>query len=195
MAGSRRALKEAPQMSYGVVGWTWSGTIPWIKPAGQPYKGGFKQAAEFITWGVRGGLTKDRLAPVFVPGPRVDTGEAVDVAPSPLGQGHVVRVLLGLDEARPGICPKGHRCLWASTSFLNVSACSTSSNLSASHVPPRPPGASGAGSSPFRSCGPLPDRCHEAHGGPEIRPRLAVAGPPRRTKKPLTGVSAGQGLP
>ncbi|MBV7668885.1 hypothetical protein STHAL_05150 [Streptomyces halstedii] len=116
-------------MSYRVVGWTWSGTIPWIKPAGQPHKGGFKQAAEFITWGVRGGLTKDRLAPAFVPGPRVDTGEAVDVAPSPVGQGHVVRVLLGLDEARPGIRPKGHRCLWASTSFLNVSACSTSSNL------------------------------------------------------------------
>ncbi|MFJ3187050.1 hypothetical protein [Streptomyces halstedii] len=94
-------------MSYKVLGWTWSGTIPWIKPAGQPYKGGFKQAAEFITWGVRGGLAKDRLAPVFVPGPRVDTGEAVDVAPSPVGQGHVVRVLLGLDEALARNLPKG----------------------------------------------------------------------------------------
>lgn len=31
------------------AGWTRSGTLPWIKPAGRPRKGGFKQSAEFIT--------------------------------------------------------------------------------------------------------------------------------------------------
>jgi len=43
-----------------MAGWTWSGTIPWIKPPSRPRKGGFKQAAEFITWGVKGTLDHGR---------------------------------------------------------------------------------------------------------------------------------------
>ncbi|MFD4785658.1 DNA-methyltransferase [Streptomyces sp. NPDC058459] len=49
-----------------MAGWTWSGTIPWIKPASRPRKGGFKQSAEFITWGVKGSLEKDR--DLYLPG-------------------------------------------------------------------------------------------------------------------------------
>jgi site-specific DNA-methyltransferase (adenine-specific) len=49
-----------------MAGWTWSGTIPWIKPASRPRKGGFKQAAEFITWGVKGTLARDRE--LYLPG-------------------------------------------------------------------------------------------------------------------------------
>ncbi|MFJ9033945.1 DNA-methyltransferase [Streptomyces sp. NPDC102274] len=43
-----------------MAGWTWSGTIPWIKPASRPRKGGFKQSSEFITWGVKGSLDHSR---------------------------------------------------------------------------------------------------------------------------------------
>lgn len=39
---------DAPQMA----GWTWSGTIPWIKPASRPRQGGRKQHSECILWGV-----------------------------------------------------------------------------------------------------------------------------------------------
>lgn len=49
-----------------MAGWTWSGTIPWIKPASRPRKGGFKQAAEFITWGVKG--TLDHSRDLYLPG-------------------------------------------------------------------------------------------------------------------------------
>ncbi|MCX5208344.1 DNA methyltransferase [Kitasatospora sp. NBC_00240] len=43
-----------------MAGWTWQGTIPWIKPASRPRKGGFKQSAEFITWGVKGTIDSSR---------------------------------------------------------------------------------------------------------------------------------------
>jgi site-specific DNA-methyltransferase (adenine-specific) len=49
-----------------MAGWTWSGTIPWIKPASRPRKNGFKQAAEFITWGVKG--TLDHSRDLYLPG-------------------------------------------------------------------------------------------------------------------------------
>jgi site-specific DNA-methyltransferase (adenine-specific) len=49
-----------------MAGWTWSGTIPWIKPASRPRKGGFKQSAEFIVWGVKGSL--DNTRDVYLPG-------------------------------------------------------------------------------------------------------------------------------
>lgn len=78
MAGSRHALKEAPHMSYRMAGRTWSGTIPWIKPASRPQKGGFKQAAESITWGVRGSLAKDR--DFYLPG-------SLHLLPAPQGPG------------------------------------------------------------------------------------------------------------
>ncbi|MEV1011579.1 DNA methyltransferase [Streptomyces sp. NPDC049881] len=49
-----------------MAGWTWSGTIPWIKPTSRPRKGGFKQSAEFIIWGVKGGLDHGR--DLYLPG-------------------------------------------------------------------------------------------------------------------------------
>ncbi|MER7702418.1 site-specific DNA-methyltransferase [Kitasatospora sp. NPDC097605] len=49
-----------------MAGWTWQGTIPWIKPASRPRKGGFKQSAEFITWGVKG--TLDNTRDLYLPG-------------------------------------------------------------------------------------------------------------------------------
>ena len=49
-----------------MAGWTWLGTIPWIKSTSRPRKGGFKQSAEFITWGVKGSLDKNR--DLYLPG-------------------------------------------------------------------------------------------------------------------------------
>ncbi|WP_234323026.1 site-specific DNA-methyltransferase [Streptomyces sp. NRRL S-350] len=49
-----------------MAGWTRQGTIPWIKPASRPRKGGFKQSAEFITWGVKGTLDNNR--DIYLPG-------------------------------------------------------------------------------------------------------------------------------
>ncbi|MFD7552032.1 DNA-methyltransferase [Streptomyces sp. NPDC059816] len=49
-----------------MAGWTWSGTIPWIKPASRPRKGGSKQDSEFILWGVKG--TLDRARDLYLPG-------------------------------------------------------------------------------------------------------------------------------
>lgn len=49
-----------------MAGWTWSGMMPWIKPACRPRKGGFKQSAEYILWGVKGSLAKDR--DLYLPG-------------------------------------------------------------------------------------------------------------------------------
>lgn len=48
-----------------MAGWTWSGTIPWIKPSSRPRRGGFKQSSEFISWGVKGSLAKREL---YLPG-------------------------------------------------------------------------------------------------------------------------------
>ncbi|NYI03447.1 DNA-methyltransferase [Allostreptomyces psammosilenae] len=49
-----------------MAGWTWSGTLPWIKPASRPRKGGFKQSSEFIVWGVKESL--DRSRAIYLPG-------------------------------------------------------------------------------------------------------------------------------
>ncbi|MFD0264679.1 DNA-methyltransferase [Kitasatospora indigofera] len=49
-----------------MAGWTWQGTIPWIKPASRPRKGGFKQSSEFVTWGVKGTLDSSRS--LYLPG-------------------------------------------------------------------------------------------------------------------------------
>ena len=56
------ATSDALQMA----GWTWSGTMPWIKPASRPRKGGFKQSAEEIVWGVKGKL--DNTREIYLPG-------------------------------------------------------------------------------------------------------------------------------
>ncbi|GGO80587.1 DNA-methyltransferase [Wenjunlia tyrosinilytica] len=59
--------RQAPTTSDALqmAGWTWSGTIPW-KPASRPRKGGFKQSAEFIAWGVKGSLDNSRK--LYLPG-------------------------------------------------------------------------------------------------------------------------------
>jgi site-specific DNA-methyltransferase (adenine-specific) len=49
-----------------MAGWTWHGTIAWIKPASRPRKGGFKQSTEYILWGVKGSLDKTR--DLYLPG-------------------------------------------------------------------------------------------------------------------------------
>ncbi|MGW4271444.1 DNA-methyltransferase [Streptomyces seoulensis] len=49
-----------------MAGWTWSGTIPWIKPSSRPCKGGPKQDSEFIIWGVKGSL--DNTRDLYLPG-------------------------------------------------------------------------------------------------------------------------------
>ncbi|WTF83017.1 DNA methyltransferase [Streptomyces sp. NBC_01594] len=49
-----------------MAGWTWSGTIPWIKPSSRPRKGGPKQDSEFIIWGVKGSL--DNTRDLYLPG-------------------------------------------------------------------------------------------------------------------------------
>ncbi|MFK0172594.1 DNA-methyltransferase [Streptomyces sp. NPDC090306] len=49
-----------------MAGWTWQGTMPWIKPASRPRRGGFKQSSEFIVWGVKGSL--DSTRELYLPG-------------------------------------------------------------------------------------------------------------------------------
>lgn len=49
-----------------MAGWTWQGTMPWIKPASRPRRGGFKQSAEFIVWCVKGSLDNNR--DLYLPG-------------------------------------------------------------------------------------------------------------------------------
>ncbi|MEU6440370.1 site-specific DNA-methyltransferase [Streptomyces sp. NPDC047046] len=49
-----------------MAGWTWQGTMPWIKPASRPRRGGFKQSSEFIVWGVKGSL--DTTRDLYLPG-------------------------------------------------------------------------------------------------------------------------------
>jgi len=56
------ATSDALQMA----GWTWTGVMPWRKPAARPRKGGFKQDCEYIYWGVKG--TVDRSRDLYLPG-------------------------------------------------------------------------------------------------------------------------------
>ncbi|MFG2917575.1 DNA-methyltransferase [Kitasatospora sp. NPDC048298] len=60
--------RQKPDISEALrmAGWTWQGTIPWIKPASQPCKGGFEQSADFIIWGVKGSLDNNR--DLYLPG-------------------------------------------------------------------------------------------------------------------------------
>lgn len=81
-----------------MAGWTWSGTMPWIKPASRPRKGGFKQSSEFIVWGVKGSL--DHTRDLYLPGdftasqPRKDR---VHITQKPV---EVMRTLVR-------VCPEG----------------------------------------------------------------------------------------
>ncbi|EDY43064.1 DNA methylase [Streptomyces sp. SPB074] len=52
-----------------MAGWTRNRTLPCIKPASRPRKGGFKQSAEFITWGVKGTYSTHTRRDLYLPGP------------------------------------------------------------------------------------------------------------------------------
>ncbi|MDQ0933355.1 site-specific DNA-methyltransferase (adenine-specific) [Streptomyces turgidiscabies] len=81
-----------------MAGWTWSGTIPWIKPASRPRKGGFKQSAEFITWGVKGSLEKDR--DLYLPGHFIASQPRKDRV-------HITQKLVEIMQQLVQICPEG----------------------------------------------------------------------------------------
>ncbi|MGW1298173.1 DNA-methyltransferase, partial [Streptomyces sp. NPDC002533] len=81
-----------------MAGWTWSGTIPWIKPASRPRKGGFKQSAEFITWGVKGSLAKGR--DLYLPGHFIASQPRK-------GRVHITQKPVEVMQQLVQICPEG----------------------------------------------------------------------------------------
>ncbi|GGQ89370.1 methyltransferase [Kitasatospora griseola] len=81
-----------------MAGWTWQGTIPGIKPAGRPRKGGFKQSAEFITWGVKGALDHSRV--IYLPGHFIATQPREDRA-------HITQKPLEITRQLVRISPEG----------------------------------------------------------------------------------------
>ncbi|MEV0493291.1 DNA-methyltransferase [Streptomyces atratus] len=81
-----------------MAGWTWSGTIPWIKPASRPRKGGFKQSAEFITWGVKGSLAKSR--DLYLPGHFIASQPRKDRV-------HITQKPVEIMQQLVQICPEG----------------------------------------------------------------------------------------
>ncbi|GAA2974575.1 site-specific DNA-methyltransferase [Kitasatospora sp. NPDC006786] len=81
-----------------MAGWTWQGTIPWIKPASRPRKGGFKQSAEFITWGVKG--TLDNRRNLYLPGHFIASQPRKDRV-------HITQKPLEIMQQLVQICPEG----------------------------------------------------------------------------------------
>ncbi|MFJ5121342.1 DNA-methyltransferase [Kitasatospora sp. NPDC088548] len=81
-----------------VAGWTWKGAIPWIKPVSQPRKSGFKQSAEFITWGVKG--TLDTSCDLYLPGHFTATQPGKD-------QDHAIQKPMEIMRQLVQICPEG----------------------------------------------------------------------------------------
>ena len=81
-----------------MAGWTWSGTIPWIKPASRPRKGGFKQSAELIVWGVKGTLDKDR--DLYLPGHFIASQPRKDRV-------HITQKPVEVMQQLVQICPEG----------------------------------------------------------------------------------------
>ncbi|MFJ3791493.1 DNA-methyltransferase [Kitasatospora sp. NPDC090091] len=84
--------------SLQMAGWTWQGTIPWIKPASRPRKGGFKQSAEFITWGVKGTLDNSRT--IYLPGHFIASQPRK-------GRVHITQKPLEIMQQLVQICPEG----------------------------------------------------------------------------------------
>ncbi|WP_035800279.1 DNA-methyltransferase [Kitasatospora mediocidica] len=80
-----------------MAGWTWQGTIPWIKPASRPRKGGFKQSAEFIIWGVKG--TLDNSRDLYLPGHFVASQPRKDRV-------HITQKPLEIMQQLVQICPE-----------------------------------------------------------------------------------------
>ncbi|MGE7440082.1 DNA-methyltransferase [Kitasatospora sp. NPDC001175] len=81
-----------------MAGWTWAGTIPWIKPASRPRKGGFKQSAEFICWGVKGTLDKDR--DLYLPGHFIASQPRKDRV-------HITQKPVEVMQQLVQVCPEG----------------------------------------------------------------------------------------
>ncbi|GLW58658.1 DNA-methyltransferase [Kitasatospora phosalacinea] len=81
-----------------MAGWTWQGTIPWIKPASRPRKGGFKQSAEFALWGVKGTLDKTRA--IYLPGHFTASQPRKDRV-------HITQKPLEVMQQMVKICPEG----------------------------------------------------------------------------------------
>ncbi|WP_269857996.1 DNA-methyltransferase [Streptomyces sp. RPT161] len=81
-----------------MAGWTWTGTIPWIKPASRPRKGGFKQSSEFILWGVKGTLDKDR--DLYLPGHFIASQPRKDRV-------HITQKPVEVMQQLVRICPEG----------------------------------------------------------------------------------------
>ncbi len=81
-----------------MAGWTWQGTIPWIKPASRPRKGGFKQSAEFISWGVKGTLDNSRA--IYLPGHFIASQPRKDRV-------HITQKPVEIMQQLVQICPEG----------------------------------------------------------------------------------------
>ncbi|MBD0694030.1 DNA-methyltransferase [Streptomyces sp. CBMA123] len=92
--------RQKPDISEALrmAGWTWQGTIPWIKAASQPRKGGFEQSADFITWGVKG--TLDTRRDLYLPGHFTATHPGKD-------QDHTTQEPLEVMQQLVQICPAG----------------------------------------------------------------------------------------
>ncbi|MFE4972877.1 DNA-methyltransferase [Kitasatospora sp. NPDC056651] len=92
--------RQKPDISEGLrmASWTWQGTIPWIKPASQPRKGGFEQSADFITWGGKGSLDNNR--DLYLPGHFTATQPCKD-------QDHTTQKPMEIMQQLVQICPEG----------------------------------------------------------------------------------------
>nr|WP_055590518.1 site-specific DNA-methyltransferase [Peterkaempfera griseoplana] len=89
------ATTDALQMA----GWVWSGTMPWIKPASRPRRGGFKQSAEAIAWGVKASL--DRTRDIYLP------GHFIGSQPRGEDRVHITQKPVEVMRELVRICPRG----------------------------------------------------------------------------------------
>ncbi|WP_405466724.1 site-specific DNA-methyltransferase [Streptomyces jietaisiensis] len=81
-----------------MAGWTWSGTMPWIKPASRPRRGGFKQSSEFIVWGVKGSLDHSRA--IYLPGD-------FTASQPRKGRVHITQKPIEVMRSLVRVCPEG----------------------------------------------------------------------------------------
>jgi site-specific DNA-methyltransferase (adenine-specific) len=81
-----------------MAGWTWQGTMPWIKPASRPRRGGFKQSSEFIVWGVKGSL--DNTRELYLPGDYTASQPRK-------GRVHITQKPVDVMRSLVQICPEG----------------------------------------------------------------------------------------
>jgi site-specific DNA-methyltransferase (adenine-specific) len=72
--------------------------IPLIKPTRRPRKGGFEQSAEFITWGIKGTLEKDR--DLYLPGHFIASQPRKDRV-------HITQKPVEITQQLVQICPEG----------------------------------------------------------------------------------------